>query len=1270
MGEFDDLSQIRHVKTGVPVAEKPTAQPTRALERRLQRLEDRLRIISATTELTRLVLRGVPIKTGEHAVALDDVVYYNASSGLYEKAVAGVTFTAGEFTFNPSALAIGICVGVGSGTGDIMIAGSDAWRDGNHKSGMVESIEDFLPGVPYYLSDDEPGKLTRYPPSLRIQIMVATDTHYVLLPSFAQPDAIENLTKVAVGMRAIGAVRLIPPTYEQAVIVGFDALEKYDTTELFNQWRLTSESSVAAIKNFGYMVADIEISQLPETPFFIRISVNTSGTIRAYSADTLVELYSTSSSRYNDLNAFTTLSTNAGLVRTYVVKDKNNTVLGSLKFKFVDNDLSFERHVIFKFPDSFQGWKMINAPITPIGAPVLSGGSVVAVQVLEGGIGYRTPPAVVIEGSSPSVTALATAILNEFGSVVSVVIDEDGAGYDTATVRFDTRVTGIKVENGGKNAEVTATESGGVINSVTIEEPGEGYWAIPSVRVTDPDGVGAILQPEVINGRISKITIVDPGSGYTDPRVVVLPNANAGYRKTKVGSFTAVLTSEAVSSITVVDGGKGYLPGAKVHFEGTSDTPAEATITVDANGTITGFTIVDGGSGYEDAPTVTVDTMDPILFVEGGSPTAIAAGTLDVQGMIIDSIEILATGYAYGSGVTVTPSGGLGVGGEAAILFPVLDGVGRITDVKVLYPGKLYTSVPTLTLGTTGDGNGFRYRVNMSAHVAASTITDPGDRYQSSPTAKVGVPLLRIEVDEGGTEYVTAPAVTVAEPGTLNGVAATAISRLGGQLREVRVNNGGADYLPGDTFAVTGGGGTGAVVQAALDADGTIMQIDILDPGYNYTSAPSISITTSTGSGAVLLTSIDGVGSVVKIEITDSGLGYTARPMVTIADSPTGQTALATAKLMGEGATLSPVLAGDGGLRKSQSSLLSTGNALQITDYNDDVDQIGSPSVRPSGAAFYYNIKADLTLKARYPAVPVTKAMFVMNGTDLVVTGYNEANGVLDDLFADVLLTKQTIVWTTLDADGCPWDREARQYVLDFGCGGQDHIIQDTGPVVDSESPYKDSWWRWWENVFKYEPQRNKAWIHLNKPSRFHQSGRVSALGVMSPLKLIDVLSGVEVKNDGSPVTGQLLLVLDNQVNLLGGTMTQINMSVVNTIVAIYVNNTGRPVMVSSVILQCTFQKNTAGTSPTLDDSALITVGTQEGNYRDIIGTIDPDLVSPEGRSTTLYAVNQVKELFPDDRESAPLLMPNQPLYLRVDNPAGGAIQSQVILARIKGHIL
>lgn len=67
---------------------------------------------------------------------------------------------------------------------------------------------------------------------------------------------------------------------------------------------------------------------------------------------------------------------------------------------------------------------------------------------------------------------------------------------------------------------------------------------------------------------------------------------------------TAVVTANAVSSVTVTNGGSGYITGATVSFSGGGGTGATGTPVV-SGGVITGVTVTAGGSGYTSAPTVT-----------------------------------------------------------------------------------------------------------------------------------------------------------------------------------------------------------------------------------------------------------------------------------------------------------------------------------------------------------------------------------------------------------------------------------------------------------------------------------------------------------------------------------------------------------------------------------------------------------------------------------------------------------------------------------------
>ncbi|AOO00610.1 neck protein [Synechococcus phage S-RIM2] len=72
---------------------------------------------------------------------------------------------------------------------------------------------------------------------------------------------------------------------------------------------------------------------------------------------------------------------------------------------------------------------------------------------------------------------------------------------------------------------------------------------------------------------------------------------------------TATITGDAVSTITVTDGGEHYksaLPPT-VTITGGGGSGATATATVSSAGIVTGITITAGGTGYTTAPTVAVD---------------------------------------------------------------------------------------------------------------------------------------------------------------------------------------------------------------------------------------------------------------------------------------------------------------------------------------------------------------------------------------------------------------------------------------------------------------------------------------------------------------------------------------------------------------------------------------------------------------------------------------------------------------------------------------
>ena len=72
---------------------------------------------------------------------------------------------------------------------------------------------------------------------------------------------------------------------------------------------------------------------------------------------------------------------------------------------------------------------------------------------------------------------------------------------------------------------------------------------------------------------------------------------------------TATITGDAVTSITITDGGAHYKVATppSVTISGGGGTGATATTTVSSTGIVNGITITSGGSGYTSNPTITID---------------------------------------------------------------------------------------------------------------------------------------------------------------------------------------------------------------------------------------------------------------------------------------------------------------------------------------------------------------------------------------------------------------------------------------------------------------------------------------------------------------------------------------------------------------------------------------------------------------------------------------------------------------------------------------
>jgi hypothetical protein len=1261
-----DLSKIRHVQTNDPVSAEVTSQPTRAIEIRLKELEDLVTVLSAANNNSKLILPNVAIRTDSpNPVTLWSAVYFNPQTGLYELAAANVTVLSGVFVANPSALAVGLVCAVRGGFADVMIGGMDYWGVDPDRSAMlneliVEGDSGFNPGSVYYLSDTNPGMLTRFPPSLKIQVLVASDASYIVQPIYATPDAIENIYSMPVGMRPVGSVRALPPDGSQVAIVGFDALEQFDSTN--DLWRSTADSVVSTYQNFGYMLADATVTTQPAAPVYVRLQVGTDGVIKVFSASTLATLINDGGSTFHALSGGVGLaaltSGNYATARAYEVQDPSGTVLGTLSFAFTAYDVSVPRHVIFRFPDHFQGWKSSQASIAPAAVAHGTSGVITSVIVTEGSVGFLTPPEVVFSGGGGS-SAAATAVINEFGTISAVIITDGGSGYTSAPdVSFVSRVTAATVLSAGGGATATLTIGSGVVTATAVTAGGAGYGLAPMAAIIDPlgSGQGAHLMPLVYGGVVTDITVVTGGSGYSSGTFVrLLPNLNNQYtnasvtgqlsplvgitNQTTTAALTPIMSEASITAVEVLSGGSGYAGG--ITAVASSGTDGSINILVDATGQITGVIVLDPGTGFTAVPDLSSVTT-------GGLASGNGAKLQVLLGSTIQSLNISDDG-------------------TGDISYPAVAQVGTpLLRIDAVNGGSGYTAQPTVTVAMPDLGTAqATATARIGGTVSQILITNGGTGYTpATTTVSIAAPdvgaaavikpifssttLIGIQIIDPGWGYVTAPAITISGDGSQ--AAATALIQDSPLSPVVGVNitDAGLGYGATTSATVTApASGTTATVALALDAYGSISRVVITNPGSGYILPPVITVNDSGSAGVdAVLTAIVNGTKVVGFDITDAGTGYVTSPVCTVTPADArGTGVLADAKLATDGSQILIGVSGGGGSRSTK---------LQLSNYETDFPSLN----RPVDAPFYYNVKADPDLAARYPAIPIDKVSFMFNGVELRTTTYNEGTCLLTNPDADVAVTRRSLLWSTSDNEGAPWDFSYSAYVYDQAATGRDCIIPDTGAT-------SDTCWRLWDQTFRYEIQRNQAWIHLNKASRYAQTGRIQSLATLAPLRLIDMATGASSNNDGVPMSGQLLLVDDSADATMAGTGQQLNLTKPGELQPILINNTGRPVVISSVLLQVVFQTSAAGTAPDATFCARVTIGTQVGNYADIVGSSAADVFA-----TRLYAMNQVKEIFPDADQPSPVIQPNQVVYLRVVQPAGSPIVTQMAVARIKGTVL
>lgn len=503
-------------------------------------------------------------------------------------------------------------------------------------------------------------------------------------------------------------------------------------------------------------------------------------------------------------------------------------------------------------------------------------------ELVEGGAGFSTPPAVSFSGGTAVTPAVANAVLG-FG-LASITVNNGGSGYTTPPA--------VGFMNGGGGGAFAVAVLGFGLGSVIVSEGGGGYTSAPTVAVTG-DGSGA-TGTAILGFAVASIAITAPGTGpWTSVPTVAFSGDGSG-------ATANVIMGHPILAIAVSAAGSGYTSPPTVSVTGGGGTGGAGTAVLQF--TVASATITAQGSGY---------TTPPIVAFSGGGGAG-AAGVA-VLGFGLSSIDIVDNGTSYSSAPTVGIVGdGTGAAGTAVI--------GKIVaSVAVSAAGSGYTSFPTGFGVTGGGGTGANINIRMglltvASIVAAGTGYAVNDILDIVGGTSTVVGQLRV-TSVGGSGEITGASIETAgvystiSPGTrgvTGGGGTGATFTLTYKLVQINLTSAGTGYTSTPTITIVGGGGSGAAGTATLAATGTVKSITLTAPGSGYTTPPTINLTGGGGSGADAVAVLLSTGTVVGVTITTPGAGYTSAPTIAFTGDGTG--AAATAVLSSTGSVKSVTL--------------------------------------------------------------------------------------------------------------------------------------------------------------------------------------------------------------------------------------------------------------------------------------------------------------------------------------------------------------------------
>ena len=359
---------------------------------------------------------------------------------------------------------------------------------------------------------------------------------------------------------------------------------------------------------------------------------------------------------------------------------------------------------------------------------------------------------------------------------------------------------------------------------------------------------------------------------------LVLSNINGNFKNGEkiLTSFIEIDTTKTISSnvyggivnsITVSNGGTGYLVGDPVLIVSNTGSGACASIASVTTGNIAFITVYNGGAGYQNNANV---------IITGGGGSGATARVTDIDlteryhpnsyNIVSSTINLEANTAINNTVYSNLNSSNANVAIANAVSYWTYSNTGPIRAITVLTAGNNYTSIPTLAVeaNTTIIQLGILGRID---------IYDGGQNYQIGD-------LIEFNNVPGGYGVGALANVTNVNQAASNSINEVKFIKMPGHI----IGGSGYDsfYLPKANVISTTGNGANIVVRSILGAGanviantssiGTIQRIVITNRGINYGSNTIVNLTNyGDGKAQANISIVEGVYTYPGKYLNDDG---------------------------------------------------------------------------------------------------------------------------------------------------------------------------------------------------------------------------------------------------------------------------------------------------------------------------------------------------------------------------------------------------------------